>query len=485
MSARPGSWPEDRRGAYVSEENTLKTTTLRNLWAAVVVLGLGTGCGNTVQVKGRVTDGEGTQPQGLVSGGIPLGGSGSVAAATQVRASTVGPDGKLTVVAEGKLEAQGQYTLDVPAGEEHLVLQAVDASGQVVASALLEATSEGSDAVAPPMDGESSLEAEIYAQMMADKAQAETVDMVDVRARITANMAAAARQGASTSEAFRSRVKALADAVRAAQQAELEMYAKAGVQTSQTALFEQELTAAAALSAGLEGGGPVNELYDAFHAELRAAAERLGAKVEQQAQAERAASASFRATVKARLSAEDARPLVDAALRASAGVEARASGAALSALLSAAGAADDVKQQAVAASTTLRIQVRESTSAGMAANAFASFESSVSGSAYPQATVLGRYLGVNASNHLTLGLAVQATVAAAATLDTTLDAAVSTAVSADAVNVSLLATKTAEAYQAYATAVRAQATTLAVFGAKATPAVEVLLVAEGSFQMGQ
>ncbi|WP_116120554.1 hypothetical protein [Archangium gephyra] len=463
----------------------MKTTTLRNLWAALVVLGLGTGCGNTVQVKGRVTDGEGTQPQAILAGAASLGGSGTVAATTQVRASSVGPDGTLTVLAEGKLEARGYYTLDVPAGEERLVLEAVDASGQVVASALLEATAEGKDVVAAPMDSETSLEAEVFLRMMADKSQAETVDMVDVRARINANMAAAARQGASTTDAFRSRVRALADAVRAAQQAELEMYAKAGVQTSQTALFEQELAAAAALSAGLEGGGPVNEIYDAFHAELRAAAERLGAKVEQQAQAERAASASFRATVKARLSAEDARPLVDAALRASAGVEARASGAALSALLSAGGAADDVKQQAVTASTTLRTQVRASTSAAMAANAFASFESSVSGSADLQASVLGRYLGVNASNQLTLGLAVQATVTAAAVLDTTLDAASSSAVSADAVNVSLLATKTAEAYQAYATAVRAQATALSVFGAKATPAVEVLLVAEGSFQMGQ
>ena len=467
------------------EETTLKTTTLRNLFAALVVLGLGTGCGNTVQVKGRVTDGEGTQPQAILAGAASLGGSGTVAATAQVRASTVGLDGKLTVVAEGKLEDRGYYTLQVPGGEERLVLEAVDASGQVVASALLEATAEGKDVVAAPMDSETSLEAEVFLQMMADKSQAETLDMVDVRARITAPMAAAARQGASSTEAFRSRVEALADAVRAAQQAELEMYARAGVQTSQTALFEKELMAAAVLSAGLEGGSPVNELYDTFHANLRAAAEQLGVKVEQQAQAERAASASFRATVKARLSAEDARPLVDAALRASAGVEARASGAALSALLTAGGAVEDVKQQAVTVSTTLRTQVRASTSVAMAANAFASFEAGVSGSADLQASVLGRYLGVNASNQLVVGAAVQATVTAVATLDVTLDAAVSSAVSASAVDVSLLATKTAEAYQSYATAVRAQATALApLFGAKATPAVEVLLVAEGSFQMG-
>jgi hypothetical protein len=469
----------------VCEENTLKTTTLRNLWAAVVVLGLGTGCGNTVQVKGRVTDGEGTQPQGLVSGGIPLGGSGSVAAATQVRASTVGPDGTLTVVAEGKLEARGQYTLDVPAGEEHLVLQAVDASGQVVASALLEATSEGSDAVAPPMDGESSLEAEIYAQMMADRAQAETVDMVDVRARITAHMAAAARQGASTNDAFRQRVKALADAVRAAQQTELEMYAKAGVQTSQDALFQAELSAAAELNAALDAGRSAEEAYDKFHAGLRAAAERLGAKVEQQAQGERAASASFRATVKARLSAEDTKPLADAALRASAGLEARASEAALTSLLVAANATDEAKQQAVTASTSLRGQVRASTTAAAAAQAFASFGANVATGADVKATVLGRYLGVSTTNQLAVSAAVQASVAAAATLDTALDAAASATVTASGTNVSLLATKTADAYHAYATAVRSQATVLSAFGLKATPAVEVLLVAEGSFQLGQ
>ncbi|WP_257460127.1 hypothetical protein [Archangium lipolyticum] len=463
----------------------MKTTTLRNLWAAVVVLGLGTGCGNTVQVKGRVTDGEGTQPQGLVSGALPLGGSGTVAAATQVRASTVGPDGTLTVVAEGKLEAQGQYTLDVPAGEEHLVLQAVDASGQVVASALLEATAEGQDAVAPPMDTESSLEAEVFAQIMADKPQAETVDLVDVRARINARMAAAAREGASTSETFRSRVKALADAVRAAQQAELEMYAQAGAQTTQTALFHEELAAAAALNVALDAGGAVEQAYDRFHADLRAAAEKLGAKVEQQAQSERAAGASFRATLKARLSAEDAKPLVDAAARASAGLEAQASGAALSALLAAANAADDVKQQAVTASTTLRTQVRASTSAALAAQAFAGFGASVAGTTDVQASVLGRYLGVTATNQLAVSAAVRASAAAAATLDTTLDLAASAAVTVSGTNVTLLATKTAEAYQAYASAVRAQASALSAFGVKAAPAVELMLVAEGSFQMGQ
>ena len=50
----------------------------------------------------------------------------------------------------------------------------------------------------------------------------------DVRARINAKMGAAARQGASTREAVQVRVKALAEAVRAAQETEIRAYAKAG-----------------------------------------------------------------------------------------------------------------------------------------------------------------------------------------------------------------------------------------------------------------
>ncbi|MGZ3460381.1 MAG: hypothetical protein ACXU86_17985, partial [Archangium sp.] len=78
-----------------------------------------------------------------------------------------------------------------------------------------------------------------------------------------------------------------------------------------------------------------------------------------------------------------------------------------------------------------------------------------------------------------------ATAAAAATLDATLDAAASSAVTSSATDVSLLATKTADAYQAYEAAVNAQAAALAAFGTKASPAVELMLVTEGSFELGQ
>jgi hypothetical protein len=457
----------------------------RQLWAAALTFVL-CACsgGDTVEVTGKVTDQEGTQRQGVVrAAGGGLGGSGTVAATQRIRVNTVGPQGELTVVAETSVSGAGRYALEVPAEQERLVLQAVDGSGKVVASALLDATGEaGVGVVAPPMDSESSLEAEVFLQMMADGAQAAQTDTVDLRARINAAMAGAARQGASSAEATQARVKALAEAVRAAQEAEVRAYANAGVQTSQSALFSAELAAAAKLNEALNVGQSVEAAYQAFHAELAAAAERAGAKAREQARGESAASVAFRATVRARLSAQDAQPLVDAASRNSASLEARTTGVALQAVLRAAGASDAVVQQAAAASTELRAQVRASTTASAAAQAFASFEASVATSANAESTVLGSYLGVSASNQLALSGALQASASAAATLDAAVDAAALAAVSTSGTNVSLLATKTTDAYQAYATAVRAQAATLSVFGAKAAPAVEVLVLAEGSFQ---
>src|SRR5688572_16407917 len=127
----------------------------RNLWMAVATLVL-VACGgeDTAAVRGRVTDQEGTQRQGISRAFAEngLGGSGSVSSASKVRASSVGSGGTLTLVGEADISAQGSYTVEVPSGQQRLVLQAVDASGAVVASALLDASGEAGDSTAaPPM----------------------------------------------------------------------------------------------------------------------------------------------------------------------------------------------------------------------------------------------------------------------------------------------------------------------------------------------
>jgi hypothetical protein len=459
------------------------------LWVAVATLAL-CACSEEdfekfrAEVRGRISDAEGSQRQGFQVPGGGLGGSGTVAAASKVRASTVGQGGSLEVVGEADVSAQGSYTLDVPADQQRLVIQAVDASGTVVASALLEASGTAeSSVVAPPMDSESSLEAQLFIQMVADGTQAAQIDVVDLRSRVTADMAVAAQQGASTATALGTRVKVLAEAVRAAQETELRAYGKAGVQTSQGALFEAELAAAAKLNAALDAGTSAEAAYQAFHAEVAAAAERLGADAKEQAQAESSAGVAFRATVKARLSAQDAQPLADASLRAAAAAEARTSAAAITAILQAAQASDAVLQQAGSAATALRTQMKAAATAGAAAQAFTSFSASVATGADVKTTVLGSYVGVNLTNQAAVSLAVQTTKTAAATLDTALDVAVDTALASNQTNVTLLATGIADAYAAYASTVQAQATALATIGTKATPAVDLLVVSEGAFRL--
>ena len=115
-----------------------------------------TACGeDTVQVKGKVTNTSGQQRQGLGEGAPALGGEGTVSAASKVQASSVGSGGKLDLLAEAEVEANGSYTLELPPGSERVVLAAVDSSGKVVASALLDAAVEG-ERTAPPMSARSS-----------------------------------------------------------------------------------------------------------------------------------------------------------------------------------------------------------------------------------------------------------------------------------------------------------------------------------------
>jgi len=51
--------------------------------------------------------------------------------------------------------------------------------------------------------------------------------------------------------------------------------------------------------------------------------------------------------------------------------------------------------------------------------------------------------------------------------------------------VTALATGTAEAYGSFASGLRNQASVLSAFGDKRTPAMELLIVAEGSFRAGR
>lgn len=443
-----------------------------------------TACGgeDSVQVKGRVTDTAGQQQQGLGEGAPALGGEGTVAAATKVRASSVGSGGQLSVLAEAGLEANGGYTLKLPPGSERVVLEAVDGSGTVVASALLDATVEGEDTrTAPPMSSESSLEAEVFVRMVRDGASVQSVDTVDLRSRLTVELARSVVAEADA-DAEKS-VGALAAAVRAAQEAEVKAYAEAGTTTSQEQLFRASLKASATLDAALDAGTrPAKDAYADFHAALRAATPELDEKEE--AAAERAASASFRVTVEGRLSTSRGASTADAAVRAAASLEAYAAEAAVEAILRGANAADTTLAKARAAASGLHTNLTTAANADAAAQAWAAYSVSLASSSNVSASVVGTHLGVNATNQAALQGSIDASARAGATLTTSLGLALGLVSVTGAINTAAVAEQVVKSFSTYDAAVRAQAQALSAFGANAAPAVELLLIAEGSFQRG-
>ncbi|HZA52176.1 MAG TPA: hypothetical protein VE549_15635, partial [Myxococcaceae bacterium] len=348
-------------------------------------------CGGSVTVTGRVTDTEGTQSQGL-SSGPAFGGTGTVAAASRIEASSVGSGGALTLISETSIQANGEYQLDVPADSERVVLRALSSSGEVVASALLDAAvmAQGeATRSAPPMSTETSLEAEIFQQLIVDGVAASNIDTVDLRSRVTTQVASSVRAQTTDQERLDS-VGALAAAVRAAQEAEIQAYAKAGVTVTEQALFEASLEASAALDSALAAGSrSAEEVYVEFLAAVRSGQQQVDEKTE--AEGEREASVAFRASVQARSSSGSSQGVADTAIRAAAGLEAYAADAAIQATLQAAGASDAVIAQATTAAAQLHTSLRAAANAQAAATAWASYSASLSSSANVSSSVLGAF----------------------------------------------------------------------------------------------
>ena len=459
----------------------MKATRTRTALLGSLVALMMAACGeDTVEVKGRVTNTAGQQQQGLGEGAPALGGEGTVAAASRVKASSVGNGGQLSVLAEAEVEASGAYTLELPPGSERVVLEAVDSSGKVVASALLDAAEGDDTRTAPPMSSESSLEAEVFVRMVRDGASVQSVDTVDLRSRINTEMASAV-VAESDADAEKS-VAAFAAAVRAAQEAEVKAYAEAGVTTSQDKLFQASLQASAALDAALDAGTRnAAEAYADFFAALRAATPELDEKDE--AEGERAASAAFRITVEARLSSGGNAGAEDAAVRSAASLEARAAEVAVEAILRGANATDATLSRARAAAASLRASLASATSASAAAQAWASYSVALAASSNTSASVLGSHLAVNSSNQAALQGSIDAAARSSTALNASLGLAAELVGVTGAVNTSALADTVVRAFSTYHTAVRAQAQALSTFGANAAPAAELLIIAEGSFQL--
>jgi hypothetical protein len=465
-------------------------STLKPLLTSVSLMVLFAGCGfdGSSTVKGRVTDRAGVQTQELRRDGDTYGGTGTVSEATTIKLSRIGANGALEVASTATVKAGGQYEISAPAGEKKLICQAFDASGKVVASAIVESTGKANETVVvAPMDTESSVEAEVLVEMVAQGTTVAEANAIDLRARINAHVATEVRSVATAGGEGKAKIKALAEAVIAAQRTQVRSYSQAGVTITQATLFDAQLQAAQQLNTALDSEVKTSsQAYADFFVALDAAAEAAGVHASERAQAESAAGASFRGTIRVRSRTPGASdPVAEAAIRAAASLEARSSAVAVEAILRSGGAAQAVLTSVTTAGTELRQQASASTTASATAQAFADFRTSISGSASVSSSVLGNFLAVDVATQVTAQAAVAASVTAAAALDTATNAALAaTLESASSIDFNALSTQVVNAYATYATTVRAQATALAIFGAKAQPTLDVLIVAHGSLRAG-
>ena len=438
-------------------------------------------CNGPSTLRGKISDQNGTQQQGLSDTG-GLGGTGTVSTAASVRVMSINPDGTLAQLAYSstvQVSASGEYSIELQGGER-LIVQALDAQGAVIASAVVENVQPGGqEYFAPPMDTETSVEAAVLVQMVRRGSSREQANAIDVRARINAQVAAAVK--ASSDQEVK--VQALADAIIAAQRTEDESYRQSNLTVTQDAVFGAEVQAAAKLNAALHRGDAAQQAYATFFAELAEARARVNVTAQHQAKAESCGSSAFRATLQARLSASgSADPVVDASIRQAAALEAGASAAAVEATLRAAGAADATVTAAVNAASTLRASMSAAASAADSAQAVAAYRAAIQGEGSMSGSVLGNFLELSLSTQIVANAALLATAGATtamhATLGTTFETALSTT---GTVNFTALAAAVVSAHATYEAAVRAQAVALAVFGTKASTALDVMVVTSGSY----
>ncbi|MCB9744376.1 MAG: hypothetical protein H6741_22000 [Alphaproteobacteria bacterium] len=233
-------------------------------------------------------------------------GEGSLSSITHVQLMRVGEGGALELMSEAEVDAEGRYSLDAPEGQDRMVLQGVDAAGEVMAWAILEATAEREDGevTATPLDRESSAEAAVFLEMLAQGHEAHEVNTNDLRARVDAQVAAALYAAAERGEDTRGMISALAEAVAAAQASEEASWAESGADTTQSAAFWIELRAAQALNASLDRGQGAEAAARAYIEAMIEAHAEDGRSDQTQAEAEAMASAALDLVLEAREDAE-------------------------------------------------------------------------------------------------------------------------------------------------------------------------------------
>jgi hypothetical protein len=285
--------------------------------------------------------------------------------------------GEATLIAKADVSVDGRFELSAQPSQKKLICRALDASGKLVASVLVEATAKVDEQLTlTPMSAETTLEAKVVTELVASGRSLADINFVDVRARVSAEAAVAAGATAGASAELEAKVQSLAKATSAALDMTIDTYAKAGITVDHDALMTSQLSAVDTLNSELDVSTDAKRAELTFLSKL--AAEVAGSiTATQRAKAEIAASAAFRAELQKHEVAVGS-AFVEASLKSSAKLEAEATRIATEAILRASGASEATVAAAVEASEKLAAQLETTTSVASSGEAYAQFEAEVS-----------------------------------------------------------------------------------------------------------
>lgn len=320
-----------------------------------------------------------------VTGRVDSGATG----AASMEALTVKEDGSLSKLSDGSLEADGTYSMDVPPNESRVIIAALDADGNTVASAVIATTGEADGSVAaPPLDTETTLEASVFVDIVAGGSAPSEVDVIDLRLRIDATTAADIAASADPSAA----TSTLALGLASAQTTLLAGYTRGGATVTGDSMFQAETADATAYDASLDAGDDpataASTLFDAMLAER--AGMGVNAKVAWESDAQ--AGIALRLVVDSSLRGTD---VADAVLVSSGALEAHLVHTAGVSIASDAG--DATTTLASDAGTTLEADTAASADAGTTGRAWDAYRQGMIGPSDGD-TVLTGVLGTDAAS---------------------------------------------------------------------------------------
>jgi hypothetical protein len=435
----------------------------------------GTGTLRTSTLKGHIVDGSGSNAAGF-------GGPGATQSSKTVSARTIDASGSTTSVADTTVAADGTYSLDVPLHDGATLVEALDAKGNVVVSAILEDALVAGDSLSvQPMTTESSVEASVMLEMVSSGTLLVDIDLVGLRARIDAATATVVQAHAADqiTEATAD-IKALAMAALTAQISQQASLKAAKVDW--TSYAAAELSAADTLTAALNANaGGTAQASAEFTAKLATLDAKFGLDAAAAASDATRASASARVAIDATSSSND---LIGAFDRTQAMVESAATAAAITEAFTKASASASIMEKLQTADTELSTQVAASASAPALSSAFVTWRSGVQGTASGTGGLLETVFGNTVTASVAYSTTITSLTAVAAALQASLaSSAVASQGTSATIDPTTLAGLVDQAYATFDASVAAtvKGSAIAFTGQEASLMTSVFVTSKGSF----